>query len=197
MPQRVRLVIIGLLACGFAAVGGVWIAAMTADGDSPPTGWQGSLRPPGARVPDFALRDQDGEPVGPPRGPAVYTFVYSTCEDTCPLLVQQIRGALDRLGRDVPVIGVSVDPANDTAARARRFLLEQHMTGRMQFALGDRADLEPVWRAFGIRPQAGALDHSSYVVLTDARGRQRIGWPYDHLTVEGLADDLQRLLAGM
>ena len=69
----------------------------------------------------------------------VMTFVYSTCEDTCPAQVQSIRGALDRLGRDVPVLAVSVDPRNDTPARARRFLLEQHMTGRVRFVLGSRA----------------------------------------------------------
>ena len=39
------------------------------------------------------------------------TFVYSTCKDTCPAQVQSIRGALDELGHDVPVLGVSVDPA--------------------------------------------------------------------------------------
>ena len=66
------------------------------------------------------------------------TFIYSTCEDTCPTQVQSIRGALDRLGRDVPVIAVSVDPDNDTPARARAFLLEQSMTGRMDFLLGSR-----------------------------------------------------------
>ena len=30
------------------------------------------------------------------------TFIYSTCEDTCPLIAQQIRGALDDLGTRRP-----------------------------------------------------------------------------------------------
>ena len=83
------------------------------------------------------------------------TFVYSTCEDTCPAQVQSIRGALDKLGRDVPVLAVSVDPRNDTRDRARRFLLEQHVTGRVRFVLGTERELAPVWRGYGIAPQRG------------------------------------------
>jgi len=194
----VRLVLTGLMACGFAAVAGLWVATLSSSGGATTSqvsgGWAGALRPPGARVPSFALRDQDGRVVRPASGTAVYTFLYSTCEDTCPLQVQQIRGALDDLGRDVPVIGISVDPANDTPARARRFLLEQSMTGRMRFALGTREELEPVWRAFGIRPQEDDLEHSAYVVLADASRAQRIGFPVGGLTSDGLRQDLARLL---
>jgi protein SCO1/2 len=121
------------------------------------------------------------------------TFVYSTCEDTCPGQVQSIRGALDELGRDVPVLAVSVDPRNDTRARARRFLLEQHVTGRVRFVLGSERELEPVWRGYGIAPQRGELDHSAYVVLVDGDGRQRVGFPHSQLTPDGLASDLKRL----
>jgi protein SCO1/2 len=125
--------------------------------------------------------------------PLVVTFVYSTCKDTCPAQVQSIRGALDNLGRDVPVIGVSVDPGNDTPARARAFLLEQSMTGRMDFLLGTRAELEPVWKAFGIAPQRNGRDHSAYTVLVDGEGRQRIGFPASQLTSKALAADLVQL----
>ena len=52
----------------------------------------------------------------------VVTFIYSHCQDTCPGRCRQIRGALDDVGRDVPVLGVSVDPANDTPASAKRFV---------------------------------------------------------------------------
>ena len=86
-----------------------------------PTGGRRLVRPPGAAAPAFRLRDQDGKPVtmAAYRGrPVVVAFVYSTCQDTCPAQVQTIRGALDELGHDVPVLAVSVDPANDTP-RAR------------------------------------------------------------------------------
>ena len=201
MTQRVRLVLIGAFACLFAAFAGLWFAAYRSAGESnlrpdPSAGFSGAVRPPGARVPAFTLRDQDGEPLtaADTRGrTAVYVFLYSHCEDTCPLQVQQIRGAMDDLGRDVPVVGVSVDPANDTERSARTFLLEQHMTGRMRFALGTQEQLRPLWRAFGVAPQRDGKEHSASVVVVDGDGRQRTGYRPSYLTVDGLAADLQRL----
>ncbi len=201
MTQRVRLVLIGAFACLFAAFAGLWLAAYRSAGDSnlrpdPSAGFSGAVRPPEARVPAFSLRDQDGERVTAQstRGrTAVYVFLYSHCEDTCPLQVQQVRGAMDDLGRDVPVIGVSVDPANDTERSARAFLLEQHMTGRMRFALGTEAELEPVWRAFGVTPQRDGRDHSASVVVVDGQGRQRLGYRPSYLTVDGLTADLRKV----
>jgi protein SCO1/2 len=109
--------------------------------------------------------------------------------------VQQIRGALDDLGRDLPVVGVSVDPATDTPRLAKRFLVEQKMTGRMRYLLGSQAELAPVWRAFGVQPQTDGKEHSAYVVVVDGQGRQRLGYPVSQLSVDGLAGDLERLSA--
>ena len=67
------------------------------------------------------------------------------------------------------------------------------MTGRMDFLLGTRAQLAPVWKAFGIAPQRDGRDHSAYTVLVDAGGRQRIGFPASQLTPSALAADLVRL----
>jgi protein SCO1/2 len=191
----VLLALTTLVLCAAGAVAGVWLAQRGEDAPAA-TGWEGSLRPPGARLPDFSLTTQDGEAVTASslRGrPLVVTFIYSTCRDTCPAQVQSIRGALDDLGRDVPVVGVSVDPANDTPASARAFLLEQSMTGRMEFLLGTQGELEPVWKAFGIAPQRRGRDHSAYTVLVDGEGRQRIGFPASQLTPSALAHDLARL----
>jgi protein SCO1/2 len=150
-------------------------------------------------VPGFSLVDQEGERVttGSLHGrPAVFAFIYSHCQDTCPAQVQTIRGALDDLGHDIPVYGVSVDPAHDTQRSAQAFLLDQKMKGRMHFLLGSRAALEPIWRAFGIAPQTVTDQHSSWTVLVDASGRQRIGFPVDKLTQPALAHDLERLTRG-
>jgi len=216
VPPRVLYALATLCACTLAAVVGVALAARDGGraraGDAAgvyPGGWAGSLRPPGVPVTDFSLRDQDGAPVSPAdyRGrPVVLAFLYSTCEDTCPGTAQAIRGALDDLGRDVPVLAVSVDPANDTPTRARRFVLEQKLTGRMRFLVGARDSLVPVWRAYGVQPQGArnwrayglepredGTEHAGYVILLDGRGRQRIGFPSDRLTSEGLAHDLAKL----
>ena len=203
MPTRLAYALLTLTLCAVAAVAGVFIASRGADGEARvavgKSGWAGFVRPPGAVAPDFTLRDQDGKlaTMGQYRGrPVAVTFVYSTCEDTCPALVDQVRGALDDTDADVPLLAVSVDPAGDTPASARRFLNERRMTGRARFLLGDRQRLAPVWKGYGVQPQRGELDHSAAVVLVDAQGRQRVGFPYAELTPEALAHDIRRLTTG-
>jgi protein SCO1 len=199
VPARLAYALLTLTLCAVAAVVGVVIASRGDDSGGVAvgsTGWAGFVRPPGATAPDFALRDQDGRRVtmAEYRGrPLAVTFVYSTCEDTCPALVDQVRGALDDSGLDVPLLAVSVDPANDTPARARRFLNERRMTGRARFLLGTRDELAPVWKGYGVQPQTEALEHSATVVLVDGAGRQRVGFPHDQLTSAALAHDLRRL----
>jgi protein SCO1/2 len=162
------------------------------------TGFEGS-RIPDVPAPDFDLRDQDGKRLrmSDLRGNTVaVTFLYTTCQDTCPATAQQIRGALDQFGRDVPVVAISVDPAGDTPESARRFLAEQHMTGRMRFALGTRAELAKVWEAYGTTPQTVQQDHMARLVLVDGRGLQRVGFPMNETTPEMIAHDLGALGAG-
>ena len=203
VPARLRYALLTLTLCAVAAVAGAFLAARADDGGDDAvevgrTGWAGFVRPPGARAPAFRLRDQDGRPVASADyagRPFAITFVYSTCEDTCPALVDQVRGALDDTGLEMPLLAVSVDPANDTPARARRFLNERRMTGRATFLLGDEAGLAPVWKGYGVVPQRGRLDHSATVVLVDARGRQRVGFPHAALTPEALAHDMRVLVA--
>ena len=197
VPTRLAYALLTLTLCAAAAVIGVALAARGDDGVAAgPSGWAGFVRPPGATAPDFRLRDQDGRraTMAEYRGrPVAVTFVYSTCEDTCPALVDQVRGALDDTGADMPLLAVSVDPAGDTPASARRFLNERRMTGRARFLLGDERELAPVWKGYGVAPQRGDLDHSATVVLVDAQGRQRVGFPHEQLTPEALAHDIRRL----
>lgn len=161
-------------------------------------GFAGSIRPH-APPAGFELRDQDGRAVAAAglRGdPVVVAFLYTTCDDDCPTIAQQVRGALDDLGRDVPALAISVDPANDTPPRARRFLARQRLTGRMRFLLGSEAELQRVWREFGVQPQEQGREHSAIVVVLDAEGVARVSFPVDQLTPEALAHDLRVLGAG-
>ncbi len=200
MHPRLRIVLIGLVACAAAALAGVSLADRDDRAQLAPAGdgFSGALRPKGVPPKDFALRDQDGRlaSLADYRGKVVMlTFLYSTCKDTCPILADQVRGALDDLGSAAPTaLAVSVDPAGDTPERARAFLLERRLTGRMRFLLGTGSQLEPVWRAYGIQSQSEEFEHSAYVLLIDKAGRQRIGFPVSQLTPEGLAHDV-RLLA--
>ena len=194
MPARARLAIV--LAATFAIVAGAAVVFAGGDDEPRPKTFQGGLRPPGIPPANFTLQDEDGERVtlqDLEGTPAVVTFLYTTCEDTCPTVAQQIVGAMDRLGHDVPAIAIAVDPPRDTPDRARGFLAEQRLTGRLKFLTGPEPELRRQWQAYGIRRQAGELEHSAHVVLLDKRGRQRVGFPAGQLTPDALADDIALL----
>lgn len=165
--------------------------------DAQPT-FEGGVLPAGARAADFRLRDQDGRlaTMRAYRGrTVVVTFLYSTCKDTCPLTVQQIRGALGQLGHDVPVLAISVDPGADTPTHVRAFVRRQHMAGRMRYLLGTSAQLDPVWRRYGIQRQSVEAEHTAATFIVDGTGRERVAYLASQLTPEALAHDL-RVLAG-
>ena len=195
-------VLIALFLLAVFALGATVLAAGGGDDDadlaSAGSRFEGALMPEGVRAPDFDLQDQDGEPISMRefRGdPVIVTFLYTTCEDTCPLQAQTIRGALDQLGHDVPAIAIAVDPPRDTPERARAFLVEQRAIGRLDFVLGSRAELRRLWEGFAIRPQSVTQEHQARITLVDRRGYQRVGYPGSQATPERLAHDL-RLLEG-
>jgi protein SCO1/2 len=182
---------------GVFALGAIVLAAGGSDSeDGSPNTFEGSLMPEGVRAPDFKLRNQDGEVVSMRslRGrPVVVTFLYTTCQDSCPIQAQTMRGALDQLGHDVPALAIAVDPPRDTPERARAFLSKQRATGRIDFVLGSRAELRPLWDGFAIRPQSVTEEHQARFTLVDSRGFQRVGYPGAEATPERLAHDLRLL----
>ena len=190
---------VALLLVGVVALGAIVLAA-TSGGDAEPAAddntFEGATMPQGLFAPDFELRNQEGEPVTMRalRGrPVIVTFLYTHCEDTCPIQAQTVRGALDELGHDLPALAIAVDPPNDTPRSARKFLAEQRVTGRLDFVLGSRAQLRPVWTGFGVRPQRITEEHNARITLVDARGIQRVGYPGSEATPERLAHDLRVL----
>jgi protein SCO1 len=181
------------------ALGAVVLVARGSRESEPTTtgsGFQGALMPRGVRAPDFKLRDQDGKTVSMRefRGkPVLVSFLYTTCRDTCPAQANQVRGALDDLGHDVPAIAVAVDPPRDTPDSAKAFLSRTHTLGRIDFVLGSRKQLRPLWKRFAVQPQLPTVEHQSRITLVDRRGYQRIGFPGSEVTPERLAHDVQLL----
>ncbi|MBF6620977.1 MAG: SCO family protein [Patulibacter sp.] len=200
MNARIRL---SLLVTAVVVLGVVAVLSLTrsgTSGDQLATGIASASSPyvgatrPTAPSPEFRLRDQDGKLVSIEdfRGrPVIVTFLFANCDDTCPAAARQIAGALDQLDEPVPTLAISVDPANDTPAATQRFLNKMRLGSRARFLLGDEAALKPVWDAYGILPQGPEFDHSAYVLVVDAQGLQRVAFPVDKLTSEGLAHDVR------
>jgi protein SCO1/2 len=159
----------------------------------------GPTMPPGLRAADFSLRDQNGHRVslaGDRGKVVVLTFIHSLCHDTCPFMVEQIKGALNdlpRAGRGVPTIGVSVDPSEDTVGHRRAFLAKHAMTDRLAFVNGPMPEMRRIWHDYAMAPVTPKVDHSTFVLLIDKRGYERVGFAADQLTPEGLAHDIRVL----
>lgn len=193
-------IVLALVVVAVATFGAVALAA-TGSSDAPSSGtrFAGATLPAGLKAPEVGLPDEDGDVVrmADLRGrPAIVTFLYSNCEDSCPVQAQQVKGALNALGRDVPALAISVDPANDTPDSARAFLSKQRMTGRMRFVLGTRPELRRIWAGYAVQPQLDDLEHTARIVLVDGDGVQRVGFPLGEVTPERLAHDLRLLAAG-
>ena len=150
MTLRLVLAVVVCLVVGVA--GGVVAAAATDSGGDPV-----SFEPPREAPADFRLRDQDGQWASPAdaRGKVlVLTFLYSSCPDLCPAQGAKILDAVVQAGvKGIQVYGVSVDPEEDTPERARDFMGHYGLPpGPVRFLLGSRAELAPVWSAYGIVP---------------------------------------------
>jgi protein SCO1 len=205
-------VVITLLLAGVLALAAVVLVARTEGvrapaardvvtvegGGSGASAFAGSTLPDGVRAPGFSLENQEGERISMRdfRGrPVAVTFLYTQCEESCPPQAQQIKGALDQLGHDIPALAIAVDPDRDTPESAQRFLTEQRMTGRMDFVLGSREELKPLWEGYAIQPQTAKVEHQARITLVDADGFQRVGFPLEVATPERIAHDIRLLEA--
>lgn len=197
MQRALLLVLIALLvAIGVVLITDRHPTTSAAVGTTSHSPFDGPTMPPGLHAANFTLLDQNGQRVtlSQYRGRVVVlTFIHSLCHDTCPFMVEQIKGALNDLpdgGRNVPAIGVSVDPSEDTVANRRMFLAKHQMTGRMAFLNGPMRAMRQIWHAYAIQPVTPRIDHSTFVLLIDKRGIERVGFPADELTPEGLSHDI-------
>jgi protein SCO1/2 len=155
-------------------------------------------------APDFTLTDgMNGQAVtlSAQRGQVVaLTFLYTTCPDVCPLTATRFRASQTELQGDasrVIFIAVSVDPDHDTPKAVQDFSSTHGLASNWHYLVGGRAQLSPVWAAYGIGVQAGSstVTHNDAVYLIDSRGRERVLLHSEDLAAD-LTNDLRALLKG-
>jgi protein SCO1 len=164
------------------------------------TGFAGPVMPAHLRAASFRLRDQNGRWVSLSqyRGRVVIlSFMHALCTGSCPIIAQQIRGAINDLGsraRDTQALAVSIEPIEDTPAHVTTFLRRQHVEGLFRYLIGPQADLRRTWKSYAIQPVVAGKRHSTFVILIDRRGTERVGYDMASLTPENLAHDIGVLL---
>lgn len=147
-----------------------------------------TAQPPGRTdFPNVALLNQHGQPVrfydDLVRGDhtVVINFMYAQCADICPMTtanlarVQALLG--ERLGREVRLVSISIDPARDSPAILKAYA--EHFDARpgWQFLTGRLKDIELIRRTLGVYERDPAKDrdksqHTGMLVYgNQARGR--------------------------
>jgi protein SCO1 len=110
--------------------------------------------------------------------PYFVTFLYVHCTSSCPLIGEELRATLQRLGpqaRRVAVVAVSVQPQGDTPAAVHDWLKLHHEPANFHYLIGSRAELAPVWKAWFTSPQPGGKGpsiHTAAVWVVDAKGHR-------------------------
>jgi protein SCO1 len=132
-------------------------------------------------APDFALLDQDANPVTESQflgHPWIADFIFTTCTSLCPTMSAHMADLQDRLPADVKLVSFSVDPIHDTPAALKAYAEKYHAdTRRWIFLTGDEKTQGRVVRAMklGFSPAVGdtPIQHDEHFVLIDAQGKIR------------------------
>ena len=137
---------------------------------------------------EAVLTDQDGRRVRLKADAmadrlVVIDFVYTTCTTTCPLqsaLFATLQHRLgDRVGRDVALVTVTVDPVRDTPPRLKELADRFGARSGWTFLTGSPPAVEEVLRAFDVYTPSFA-NHPPAVLVGDARSGEwlrYVGFP--------------------
>ena len=91
----------------------------------------------------------------------VLTFLYTNCPDVCPIVTSRLREVqtlLESDADDARFVAVSVDPDRDTIESAREYLDKWGLSANWHFLVGDRPELEEVWKAYYVDPAVSDHD---------------------------------------
>ena len=158
--------------------------------------------PQGARITlaDVALLDQDGRSLRL-RSDAIgariviVNFAYTTCTTVCPVasaVLAQVQGRLGaRLGRDVGLVTVSVDPLRDTPARLKAYAERVGAGPGWRWLTGAKPQVDEVLKAFGAYT-ANFADHPPLTLVGDARSGRWLRF-YGFPTPEQLVTAVEQL----
>jgi protein SCO1/2 len=146
----------------------------------------GSSVPLNFPVPAFSLTDQHGRTVtlASLRGKVVLlTFLDDTCSVDCPLIAQEFRQAGQLLSADtrrVALVAINYNPLNTQVSYIQAFDRQEGLAGvpNWLYLTGTRAQLEQVWRRYGVAPAeilpAGSMvGHGDYAFVIDQAGHLR------------------------
>ena len=132
----------------------------------------------------------------------VLTFIYASCDDSCPLLTVKMARLQARLGTDfatrVFFVSVTVDPERDTPEVLKRYAQAYGANpAGWAFLTGTSAQIRQVARRYGIyskKTPRGDMDHTFLTSLIDHSGTLRVQYLGVRFDPEELLRDLKSLV---
>jgi protein SCO1 len=80
-------------------------------------------------------------------------FMFTTCPSVCPAMtanLQRVQDLLgDRIGKDINMISITVDPLNDTPEALRNYAAKFNVKPGWHFVTGSEGDVDQVLRKLG------------------------------------------------
>lgn len=143
--------------------------------------FHGSVITPPMPLQDFTLTNQENTAIhlSDLRGKYVVVyFGFTNCTEECPLTMGYLKQMYDKLGglaSQVEVIMITTDPSRDSPEVLGAFL--GHFSPAFIGLTSSAADLQPVWKEFGVTVLANGETHSSYVYLIDTQGNLIATYP--------------------
>jgi protein SCO1/2 len=128
-------------------------------------------------VPDVELIDQDGKPVRlrtllSGDKAVIADFVFTTCTTVCPMLSAIMVRMQDRLGgrlgKDVTMVSVTVDPARDTPAKLKAYAKKWKARQGWVWLTGPKDVVDQVLKGMGAYTP-NFQDHPPMVLVGDGR----------------------------
>ncbi len=102
----------------------------------------------------------------------VFSFIYTSCREICPLVTARMAQVYDRLGdaagRDIHFVSISIDPENDTPERLKEHADTFRDDPAWIFLTGNKADIDLVRYKLGERSRK-LTEHSSHIMLYNDR----------------------------
>jgi protein SCO1/2 len=135
---------------------------------------------PSLQIPEATVLDQDGKErrfyTDLVKGKTVaINFIFTTCTTICPPLAATFRKVQtelgDRVGRDIALISISVDPNTDVPERLKGFLAKFKAGPGWTFVTGDKRVIDSLLRSLGAYV-SDKNDHTPMILI----GNQAAGY---------------------
>lgn len=95
-------------------------------------------------------------------------FMFTSCKDLCPRATERLKKVKallgDRVGKDVFLVSITVDPAVDTPERLERYAQEHHTGPGWTFLTGSEEDLRSIRERLGFRSE-DKMDHAGIITF--------------------------------